>query len=124
MRPTLKDLYVPAGVEGGVALGEARPASRLDLLHAAGLLAVCEDCGGTGWMPDEPDGRDVPDMSFSGCPTCHVSGETGGRGLVVALEAVERAAVAIAGDRAEEVSEEHFADAAAGLRAVLFGGGE
>jgi hypothetical protein len=43
-----------------------------------------------GWIPDEPGGHDIPDMSMSGCPKCHIRGEIGGRGLIPNQERLEQ----------------------------------
>jgi hypothetical protein len=63
--------------------------TRSDLLAALGLVIECEECRGTGWIPDDPDGWDVPDMSMSGCPVCTSPGGLGGSGYQVAPELVE-----------------------------------
>lgn len=40
----------------------------------------CTTCGGSGWVDDDPNAG--PDGSQSGCPTCTVPGECGGRGYL------------------------------------------
>lgn len=40
----------------------------------------CPRCWGSKWLPDDPTDTSG-DGSESGCPTCHVEGEVGGRGV-------------------------------------------
>jgi hypothetical protein len=60
------------------------------------LSTPCETCRGTGWIPDDPDGWDAPDMSMSGCPDCQPPlGGTGRRSLTPLEPDIEAAAQAM-----------------------------
>lgn len=63
------------------------------------LESPCETCRGTGWIPDEPDGWDIPDMSMSGCPDCQPG--IGGTGVASRREVTVEAAVAAVADPVE-----------------------
>jgi hypothetical protein len=88
----------------GQALGVLAAATRawLDLFTECEL---CED----GWVRDDP-ADDDPDASMSGCPQCHVPGETGGRGYTLNEERVEAAAQAMYDDEWRHAESMPFVD--------------